>query len=328
MVPKIIFLRPKRKEESIKNGQNQRVETLHKLLVGSGYSVQIVEVGRFPTPKEYRFVSNLLTTPDSVLAITSFILLPWCLSPLGNQKIRIIDMMDSLRRTREYSQGGFFRWVIGKFESFLSIHFRNNHIRTYISEYDRDSDKKLTPKGIKTFVIPNAISLNNAGIASNLKRLVFVGDLNYSENRIMLSDLCAVLDAADMELHIYGAGQALMKPKSENHIFHGICDDEELYQSGDLHLAPIRNMHGLSSKVFHALARGIPVLTTEFGVNGINECAGIYVESKVRIWPEVINAIFLKSQKSPIEVDWNGFKSDEREPLRSALIDLLVTQEN
>ena len=328
MVPKIIFLRPKQKEESIKNGQNQRVETLHKRLVEFGYSVQIVEVGRFPTPKEYRFVSNLLVATDSVLAITSFILLPWCLSPLGNQKIRIIDMMDSLKRTRKYSQGGFSRWLIGKFESFLSLLFRNNHIRTYISEYDRDSDKKLTPKGIKTFVIPNAISLNNAGIASNLKRLVFVGDLNYSENRIMLSDLCAVLDAADMELHIYGAGQALMQPKSGNHIFHGMRDDEELYQTGDLHLAPVRNMHGLSSKVFNALERGIPVLTTEFGINGINECAGIYVESQIRIWPEVINEIFIKSKKSPLEVNWNGFKCDESEPLRSALIDLLVKQDH
>jgi hypothetical protein len=80
--------------------------------------------------------------------------------------------------------------------------------------------------------------------------------------------------------------------------------------------------------VFHPLARGIPVLTTEFGVNGIDECAGIYVESEVSIWPEVINEIFLKSQKSPLEVNWNGFKCDEREPLRSALFELLVKQEN
>jgi hypothetical protein len=234
-------------------------------------------------------------------------------------------MMDSLRKTRKCSQQSFPRWVIGKFESLLSIIFKKDHIRTYISKYDRDSDKKITPKGIKTFIVPNAISMINIGTTANLKRLVFVGDLHYSENRVMLSDLCAALDAAGMELHIYGAGEFSMQLNLRNHIFHGMRDDDELYQFGDLHLAPVRNKHGLSSKVFHPLTRGIPVLTTEFGINGINECGGIFVENEIRIWPELINKIFLESKTSPLEVNWNGFKCDESEQLRSALIDLLMS---
>jgi glycosyltransferase involved in cell wall biosynthesis len=324
MLPNIILLRPKQKKESRKNGQNQRVETLHESLLEFGFPVQIVEVTRFPMPREYRSVLNLVATSDSVLAITSFILLPWCLSPLGKKKIKIIDMMDSLTKTRKYDRGGIFRWILGKFESLVSISFRSNHIRTYISKYDRDSDREIIPQGIQTFVIPNSMALNNAGISSNLKRLVFVGDLNYLENRNMLSDLSIVLNAVEMDLHIYGAGQVLMKTNSKNIKFHGECDDEELYQSGDLHLAPVRNMHGISSKVFHALARGVPVLTTEFGINGIKESAGLFVESDIRLWPVLINEIFLASQKSSFKVNWNGFECDEHELLRFALLDLLT----
>jgi hypothetical protein len=326
MVPTIIFLRPKQKEESIKNGQNQRVETLSKAFKEFGFSVQIVEVTRFPIPKEFRLISGLLENPNSVLAITSFILLPWCLTPLGRQKIKVIDMMDSLIRTREYSHHSIHKWVVGRFELFISALFRKDHIRTYISEYDRDSDKNITPKKIKTFVIPNDIPMNIYGKTSNLNRLVFVGDLNYSENKIMLAELCAALDTANMKLHIYGAGDSSTHHVSGNHIFHGLREDEELYQSGDLHLAPVRNMHGLSSKVFQAITRGIPVLTTKNGANGINECSGLYVENQIMIWPEVIREIIHESQNSSLEVRWNGFKCDQREMFKLAMIKLLGNQ--
>lgn len=328
MVPKIVFLRPKQKEESRKNGQNQRVETLHAMFTDFGFPVQVVEVGRFPTFKEYSLVSNLLASPNSALAITSFILLPWSITPLGIKKIKLVDMMDSLKRTREYSNKNITRWVIGLFESLLSSLFRKNHIRTYISEYDRDSDKKITPREIRTFVIPNEISVRRHSEASDLKRLVFVGDLNYSENRIMLSELCVVLERSGLRLHIYGSGNSGMQDKFRKHFFYGTRDDVELYQPGDLHLAPIRNKHGLSSKVFNAIENGIPVLTTENGINGILECHGIFVENEIEIWPEVIAEILLRSQKSPLKIEWKAFKCDQREQLRFALNELLRTKQD
>jgi glycosyltransferase involved in cell wall biosynthesis len=328
MVSKIVFLRPKQKEETIKNGQNQRVETLRAMFTDFGFSVQVIEVGRFPTFKEYTLVSNLLVSPNSALAITSFILLPWSITPLGIKRIILVDMMDSLKRTRKYSKENITRWVMGQFESLLSTLFRKNHIRTYISEYDRDSDKIITPKEISTFVIPNAISVHKHLEVSNLKRLVFVGDMNYSENRIILSKLCVVLDRSGMKLHIYGGGNSGMQDKFRNHVFHGTRDDVELYQPGDLHLAPIKNKHGLSSKVFHAIANGVPVLTTENGINGIRKCEGVFVENEIEIWPEIIGEIILQSQNAPPKVQWNGFNCDEREPLRLALIELLTIKQN
>jgi hypothetical protein len=129
-----------------------------------------------------------------------------------------------------------------------------------------------------------------------------------------------------MNLHIYGSGNSGMQDKFHNHVFHGTRVDEEIYQPGDLHLAPIRNKHGLSSKVFNAIANGSPVLTTENGINGIKECHGIFVKNEIEIWPEVIADIFLRSQKSPLKVEWNAFKCDQREQLRLALNDLLTTK--
>ena len=328
MVSKIVFLRPNKKEESIKNGQNQRVETLQALFTDFGFSVEVVEVGRFPTLKEYKIVSNLLASPNSALAITSFILLPWSVTPLGIKKIKIVDMMDSLKRTRGYSKENIARWVFGQFESTISALFKKNHIRTYISEYDRDSDKRITPKEASTFVVPNAISVRELSEVSNLKRLVFVGDLNYSENRMMLSELCMVLELSGMKLHIYGSGNSGMQDQFPNHVFHGTRDDAELYQPGDLHLAPIRNKHGLSSKVFNAIANGAPVLTTENGINGIKECHGIFVENEIEIWPEVIADMFRRSQKAPLKVQWNAFNCDQRQLLRLALNDLLMNKQN
>jgi hypothetical protein len=289
-----------------------------------GFSVQIVEVKRFPTLKVYRLVANLLATPNSVMAITSFILLPWCVTPIGHRKLKIIDMMDSLRKTRQFSKQNIARWLIGRFEYLISIFFKKDHIRIYISEYDRASDKKITPDDISTFVIPNAVSVIRTREASTVKRLVFVGDLNYSENRIMLSELCTVLDTQGMELNIYGAGESSNISYSRNHIFHGTRDDLELYQPGDLHLAPVRNTHGLSSKVFQAITRGIPVLSTENGTNGINRCPGLYVVDDLRIWPAAISELIEMSKQSPLEVRWDGFECDEREGLRSALINLLT----
>ena len=325
MVSKIVFLRPNKREESIKNGQNQRVETLQAMFTDFGFAVEVVEVGRFPTSKEYKIVSKLLKSPNSALAITSFILLPWSVTPLGIKKIKIVDMMDSLKRTRGYSKENITKWVFGQFESTISALFKKNHIRTYISEYDRDSDARITPKEASTFVVPNAIATQKPSEVTNLDRLVFVGDLNYSENRMMVSELCMILERSGLTLHIYGSGNSGMQDKFQNHIFHGARDDEELYQPGDLHLAPIRNKHGLSSKVFNAIAHGSPVLTTENGLNGIKECHGIFIKNEIEIWPEVIADIFLRSQKSSLKVQWNAFNCDEREQLRLALNDLLMT---
>jgi hypothetical protein len=89
MISKIVFLGPKQKEEIIKNGRNQRIETLRAMFTDFGFLVQVVEVGRFPTFKEYRLVSNLLVSPNPALAITSFILLPWSITPLGIKRIKL-----------------------------------------------------------------------------------------------------------------------------------------------------------------------------------------------------------------------------------------------
>lgn len=328
MVHRVVILRPRESQKDAKNGQSRRVDTLHKIFVGAGYKVQVKYVRRIPNLKDYRLISNLVSDSQTVLAITSFILLPWCISPLGYRKIRIVDMMDSLIKTRGFSFENLSRWMLGRFEILLSLIFRSNHIRTYISEYDRDSDKNITPKNVKTFLIPNTVSAIKFNESTALERLVFVGDLNYSENRKMLRDLCTVLESTGMKLHIYGIGKYAFKFGSKHCIFHGVCDDAELYRAGDLHLAPVRNRHGLSNKVFGPVINGVPVLTTDCGTNGIKECSGIYVENDISKWPQMISNLFQQSRNLPFKIQWSGFKNDEIMAFSSTLLELLTPQDN
>ena len=71
-------------------------------------------------------------------------------------------------------------------------------------------------------------------------------------------------------MHIFGGICERLKNISRGIILHGIVDNiEKVYQNADIAINPIRFGSGLKIKNVEAMSYGIPLITTDIGVEGM-----------------------------------------------------------
>lgn len=111
-------------------------------------------------------------------------------------------------------------------------------------------------------------------------RLLFVGGFGHPPNSDAITwfcqDVLPLIDAAKLATHLKIVGSkvgpevnALQRPGVE---VLGFVSDEQLgklYDEADLVIAPLRYGAGVKGKVIEAMARGVPVVTTDTGAQGI-----------------------------------------------------------
>lgn len=138
---------------------------------------------------------------------------------------------------------------------------------TYISAADRASDH-ATIRGGRRLVLPGQPQPPVVRDSPD-RRAMLVGDWTYQANRDGLRWLArSVLPHLDGVVDVYGAGaDQFHHPRLRMHGY--IPGDDHLYQSGDVHLAPLRFGAGVKRKVLQPLLAGLPVVTTTPGARGL-----------------------------------------------------------
>jgi hypothetical protein len=230
--------------------------------------------------------------------------------------------MDSAFETRKFNNTGIFRWIyFYLFEnSALKKLTSAANIITYISQKDFELDENLL-KAIeptsKIFIFPNIYDhIPRTYIWSHIKRLVIVGDFSYMHNKQMLRIALQISNTLNLPLHIYGHGGNSIGTFSSKSFVHGYVESEqEIYQLGDLHVAPVDQIAGINNKVSNALQYGIPVLTTCEGAQGINASFGLYIFSISGLDQINLNEIENSLVRTNNLKIWNGFMVDESKNL-------------
>lgn len=103
-------------------------------------------------------------------------------------------------------------------------------------------------------------------------RLGFVGRMHWWPNRDAVAWLRHNLTPLPegREIHFYGVGSEGMTDPQMGLIGHGFVEDPEaLWNQIDIAICPMRSGGGANIKLVEALARGVPVLTTSFGMRGL-----------------------------------------------------------
>lgn len=183
------------------------------------------------------------------------------------------DPMDSWRLTR---RSLFFTSVIKETLKYLRdvvcskfLVFCN--IISYCSLSDWKNDNIRFKR--KFFILPPTISnkSNLLNLPDYGKRWVFVGSCHYTPNREAAEYLIRLASLGyfgDIPLHFYGSGYERFS-ESKGLFFNGLSNEKFLYGKQDIHLAPIWSGAGIKYKVVTPLSKGLKVISSPEGANGL-----------------------------------------------------------
>ncbi|GAC1441626.1 MAG: hypothetical protein NVS3B26_11520 [Mycobacteriales bacterium] len=146
---------------------------------------------------------------------------------------------------------------------------------TYISGADLHSDRGTIRAGSR-WVLPGSTPTLPVRASPSGRRLVLAGDWDYPPNADALAwfrtdvlpQVDRALPTAGWSATVYGTGRAGTSGGRLEVM--GYADDPgELYQTGDVHVAPVRFGGGVKRKVLQPLLSGLPVVTTTVGAHGL-----------------------------------------------------------
>lgn len=139
-------------------------------------------------------------------------------------------------------------------------------------------------------IVPNGVDLDYFGQRLKIKRdthprLLFVGNFNWLQNREAVEILIAKIwpkiksEIANARLWIVGRNppESIIKlaAKHEDVSVSGDLDDiRQAYQGSDLLIAPIYGGGGTRYKILESMASGLPVVSTQIGIEGLNAMNG------------------------------------------------------
>ena len=148
----------------------------------------------------------------------------------------------------------------------------------------RSRNKKVFVKAIPLYVFEEFNTVNTNFLDRH--GLLFVGGYNHPPNT---DGLKWFVDRVfpriterfpDLQLHVVGSNmpKAVRESASEKVLIRGFLSDKELdalYQQVRLSVVPLRFGAGVKGKVLEALLKGVPVVTTDIGAEGIPDAAEV-----------------------------------------------------
>lgn len=161
-------------------------------------------------------------------------------------------------------------------------------------------------------------------------KLLFLGKMDWAPNRDglqwFLQEVWPAIDHDKFELHIVGSGDSSWGRElfqSPGIKFHGFVKDlDAIYRNCDFSIIPIRYGSGTRIKVIESISKGVPVISTEMGVQG----SGLrdYLKAETALdWIETIKGldrdqgkmlaetafVQMESTYSPLSIGEQAFRS-------------------
>lgn len=149
-----------------------------------------------------------------------------------------------------------------------------------VSEDERRAFEELAPG--KVDLVPNGVDCRAVQAREDLPRepgLLFVGSMDYGANvdavEHLIDDVLPLLDRRDAKLTLVGSnpGRALGRAASRSPLDVDVAgfvpDTAPYFERSRLFVVPLRFGGGTRLKILEALARGVPVVTTSVGCEGL-----------------------------------------------------------
>jgi O-antigen biosynthesis protein len=147
----------------------------------------------------------------------------------------------------------------------------------YITESDKDWFEQLVPN-LRTMLLPMVADVpSHLGYAAERSGALFLGNFENLANtdalQWLLSEVWPLVLAAEPNLVLYVAGHGISHDALCNHknvVSLGKTDDlSSLFDARRLFVSPVRYGTGINTKNLQALARGLPLVTTSVGAEGL-----------------------------------------------------------
>jgi polysaccharide biosynthesis protein PslH len=160
-----------------------------------------------------------------------------------------------------------------------------------VSEVDRQDIAALAGPGVPVSAVPISVGASTftpLSVVPQTARALFLGTLDWPPNadavRFFLGEVWPLVRRAvpDAELTIVGRGEAPLVRAfgaTPGVRFTGRVPDIEPYvRDSRVMVVPIRSGSGMRVKILDAVARGLPVVTTSVGVEGIEAASGVHLD--------------------------------------------------
>lgn len=169
--------------------------------------------------------------------------------------------------------------------------FKNVDLIYYPSDKEvkliKEIDQSYNVKRLQPYLFDNVVAKKYD--ASKRKDILFVGGFGHAPNfdgvKWFINDcMPKILESEpDLVLHIAGNNppDELLTMQNKNIVVDGFVSDErlnELYNQVRLVVVPLRYGAGIKGKVIEAMAKGVPVVTTDVGAEGI-DCPGLIIDN-------------------------------------------------
>ena len=228
---------------------------------------------------------------DILLVFGSFVKLSLLsLFPVNTIRICLID--SSARYYYNLKSDNMLKYYFARplmicLESYYEVILRaRGYTISYVSEKDKNFVKHLQKNCL---VIPNGVNLlseyteiKDSSDYDSIQNLVFVGNLDYSPNRLAVdyiaNQLCDFFP--NLSFYIVGGGDHNLSKRyssKRNLTFTGYVTDLSTYMnSRSIFISPIFSGTGLQNKILDAFAHGVPVIASPSSVTGINCIANVH----------------------------------------------------
>lgn len=165
-------------------------------------------------------------------------------------------------------------------------------------DYILDECPGLNVKAIPLYIFDRAaVSDYSAG---DRQDILFIGGFNHPPNVdgvLWFAELFGEIALSGVTLHIVGSKMPpeIRRLASERIVTHGFLSDEAvdaLYGQVRLSVVPLRFGAGIKGKVLESMAKGVPVLTTDIGAEGIIEAEEGMQISSLDAFGEMLRSLY------------------------------------